>query len=593
MDIDWAEWGPPLVALFLGGGVGALMISRLRGGESDPAITAESRRIDLESTRDEVLDQLKQLDFERDKLAPEEYEREREALLARGARALEALDNPESSGPSQPGADAGPARPEPHASPAPSAPAAPAAGASSGGLAPEWKGALYALGAILLVALLWQLLNNMSRNRGEGESITGFDRGAGAAEQNQPPPGQPPPPPNFEEKKAALEAKIAESPDDLDAKNALTNLYLRAAKFREAMTINDEVLKADPTNIDGRVHRAELTLAMSMFDQSLAMIDEVLAEKPDHTQAMILRAAALFSLRRFDDTVAYLEASAAKYPNSPELAMALERAKMAVANGGAPPEPPPGDLIVSGTIGIDPALVANLKGNEVLFVSASNPSKPRPPVAARLVRPPLKFPMPLQLTRDDIQAMPGSGELPPVIDVKVRIDLDGNAMTREPSAPSAMITGVRTGSTGISAKLVIGGAPEAAPQAPGGLVAPLKSGDTGAPTASSAGEVLAAGTATLAPGAAVTGNEVVFVSVKDPAGGPPLAVKRSTAQFPLSFSVTSGDIIQMAGPRNVPAQIDVSIRVDRDGNAMTKEGEPEALIQGVKKGISGLELILK
>jgi hypothetical protein len=64
------------------------------------------------------------------------------------------------------------------------------------------------------------------------------------------------------------------------------------------------------------------------------------------------------------------------------------------------------------------------------------------------------------------------------------------------------------------------------------------------------------------------------------------------AQFPLSFRVTTADIIQMAGPRTVPESFNVSVRLDKDGNAMTKDG-PEAVAQGVKKGTDSLDLTLQ
>jgi hypothetical protein len=66
----------------------------------------------------------------------------------------------------------------------------------------------------------------------------------------------------------------------------------------------------------------------------------------------------------------------------------------------------------------------------------------------------------------------------------------------------------------------------------------------------------------------------LFVSVKDPANpGPPLAAKQLPAgPFPMSFTLTDADVVQMgAGPRPMPATVALTVRLDTDGNAMSKD----------------------
>jgi tetratricopeptide (TPR) repeat protein len=589
--IDWAVWGPPAAVLGIGAAAGYIM-SQARLGSGDPAITAESRRLDLEATRDEVVEQLKQLEMDRDKLDPADYEREREALLARGSRALEALENPESSG----------ARPAPRVHDRPGDPpqggsggtgtGAPVAG--GGGLAPEWKGALYALGIVGLLFVLWQLAAGMSRDRGNG-SMTGFDRGAGDGPDA--PMQAPPPDPaalareeQFRKDIAMLEAKIASEGETVQIRNDLTRLHMNVQDYGPAMQHNDAALKLDATNRDARAYRGLLRLTMGMPDQAMAQLDEVLAEEPNHVKASIFKSILTFQKGDPDAAVAMLEAALQAHPEEPELIEAAAQARAArdqvkaagAGMGGAPPAAGGGDLIVSGTLQMDPAALATLSGRYTLFVSVSDPSRPGPPVAAEKIDM-AQFPTPFELTTADIRAMPGaSASVPDVMELKARIDLDGNAMTKEEGAPIAVVTGVKKGTAGIVVTLSLSGAPTAA--AGGGLVAPLAGGPA---------EVLAEGVANVGAGVALTGSEWVFVSLKDPAGGPPLASVKVPAKFPLSFKVTSADIIQMAGPRNVPEAFNLSVRVDRDGNAMTKDGEPEAVVQGVKKGVQGLDLMLQ
>ncbi|MEZ4242084.1 MAG: tetratricopeptide repeat protein, partial [Myxococcota bacterium] len=341
-----------------------------------------------------------------------------------------------------------------------------------------------------------------------------------------------------------------------------------------------------------------LRLTMSMPDQAMQQFDEILAEEPNHVKATIFKSILTFQQGDPDKAVSLLEDAMKAHPGDAELTEALSQATAArdqVKAGGmqAPPAAGGGDLIVSGTLTMDPAAQATLKGNETLFLSVSTPGRPGPPVAADRIDGPLTFPLTFDLTTADIRAMPGAaGGVPDTMEFKARIDLDGNAMTKE-SAPLAIVTGVQRGTAGLTATLTLAGTPTAAPA--GGansLVAPLPPAGGGAPAAGG-GEVLAKGTVKLGAGQTATGSEVVFVSIKDPAQpGPPLAVSKLPAQFPLSFEVTSADIIQMAGPRNVPDAINVSVRLDRDGNAMTKDG-PEATVQGVKKGVTGLDLTLQ
>lgn len=567
MDIDWSVWGPPLAVLVAGIVMGVVTLGRMRTGSGDPSIGRESRKIDLESARDEVLEALKQLELDRDKMPPDAYARERESLVSRGARALEALDEPVDS-------NSIPTRP-------------PVV------IAPEWRGALYALGAVLLLAILWNFATSETVERRDGASMTGNQavggggEGSRAAIQDSP---------KFKARVAELEGKLQANANDVGALNDLTHMFMMVSDYPKAFGYNDTALKAAPTDADARTYRAALTAMMSMPDKALEQFDALLAEKPDHAMAIVYRAMVLFQTGKVDEAIASLEAATKKYPDNDDLRSAYEQASQAAAQSpgeAAPPAAAGGDMLVSGTVTLDPASAATLKGSETLFLSIADPARPRPPVAADKRAGPLQFPMPFSLTMANKVAMPGAGEVPEVFDLKVRIDLDGNAMTQEPGTPTGTITGVHRGTNGLALTLTLDGAPQAAPAGGGSsLLAPIAA-PPGSPPAAG-GDVLAAGVAALDPGsAALSGSEVVFVSVRDPAGGPPLASKKVPAQFPLQFEVTSADIISMGGARPIPDTFNVTVRVDRDGNATSKDGEPEAVATGVKKGSAQLQLTLK
>ena len=75
----------------------------------------------------------------------------------------------------------------------------------------------------------------------------------------------------------------------------------------------------------------------------------------------------------------------------------------------------------------------------------------------------------------------------------------------------------------------------------------------------------------------------VFVSVKDPGRpGPPLAaLKLPPGPFPLAFSLTEANLMQMGGaPPAIPETVALVVTLDSDGDAMTKApGDPKAMVQ--------------
>jgi tetratricopeptide (TPR) repeat protein len=574
----WAEWGPPITVLVAAIAFGWISVVRMRPG-TDPSIERDSRRLDLESAKEEAIAALKQLELDKDKLPADEYERERERLLHRGARALEALENP---GLDQYGTSTRLPREIPPQIPRPEG------GRPQGGLAPEWRGALYMLGALLLLFVLYNMAGNFTKPKDEGGMGQAPPAaGPGTSDRAQ----QVRNSPVFQKEVADQEALLQANPNDVAALNELTYLWLMMGEDpQKGFGYNDQALKIDPKNPDARAFRAVLTAMMGMPDKAVIALDELLVEHPAHEKGIIYRAMIMLQMGRGPEAIASLEAAAAAHPESQELQMAVVAARQMPAGPGAPQPAAGGERLAAGTVTISPDAQGLLKGGEVLFLSISNPAggPGTPPVAAQK-QPAAGFPLSFELTTADIRAMPGAGGVPDVFDVKARIDTDGNAMTKEPG-PVAVVTGVQRGATGLTLTLTMDGAPAPAPA--GGLLAPLP----GAPAAPAGPvEVLAAGTAQLDPSfqSALKGGEIVFVSVRDPAGGPPLAVSRVPAQFPLQFRVTTADIIQMGAARPVPETFNVSVRIDRDGNAMTKEGEPEATSQGVKKGTSTLQITLQ
>ncbi len=116
-----------------------------------------------------------------------------------------------------------------------------------------------------------------------------------------------------------------------------------------------------------------------------------------------------------------------------------------------------------------------------------------------------------------------------------------------------------------------------------------------APTQGAAGSpsLLASGTLTLAEPSAQ--GQRVFVSLRDPRGGPPLAaVVLAPGPFPMTFEITTANRVpMMGGSGELPAQMVLVARLDGDGDAMSRPpSDPSATVEGVSAGTSGLELQL-
>lgn len=128
----------------------------------------------------------------------------------------------------------------------------------------------------------------------------------------------------------------------------------------------------------------------------------------------------------------------------------------------------------------------------------------------------------------------------------------------------------------------------------GVAVAPPAMGGGGNPGAP--GAPIASGTIELDPGRASFKAVQVFVNISDPAmPGPPVAaVKLPPGPFPMSFVVTDADIIPMMANRGLPPNFVLKVRMDDDGNAFTKAPtDPQAQLEGLSRGATGLKLLLK
>ncbi|MFT4627065.1 MAG: tetratricopeptide (TPR) repeat protein [Myxococcota bacterium] len=129
------------------------------------------------------------------------------------------------------------------------------------------------------------------------------------------------------------------------------------------------------------------------------------------------------------------------------------------------------------------------------------------------------------------------------------------------------------------------------------LAAAAGGGPAAPPAPTGPAEVVVSGVAELSPAIqdALSGSETLYVSLRNPAGGPPLAAKRMPmGDWPAAFEVTTADAIAMGGaPRPFPPTLRLIVTIDADGNPMSKDDVVATVsVDDVARGATDLTVSL-
>lgn len=466
MAFDLATWGLPL-AVVIGGGIGAAVIARSTAAVTGDAdnVRAQARREDLARNKDRALAALQTLEAQRSSMTDDDYQTERDALLAQGAAAMRELeqdDAPASVSAARAELEAVRARVGERdflaavASLAP-APAAPLVGDA-------WRGAAYALLGVGLVGMLVWFAGNNSVERREGASMTG-NQDLGVVDAAPPQAGGPSSaqvPPWVAEERTRLNALLEAEPGNLSALNDLTQLALTEADLGAAMSYNQQVLTLDPTDADGRTFKGVLSALVGLQERGFELLGEVLADHPDHGKALTYHGLLALELNRPEVAVKSLERVLSVHGDNPTLRGQLARAQQLAASGAAtagnverapsssdaagPAALGADDVIVSGRL----TLAGDAPSGATLFVSVRDPAG-GPPLAAIKV-PAGAFPMDFVVHGRDLIAMGGQPrQVPSQIAVAAKLDADGDPMTND--GPSSPPTTVARGATEVALTL--------------------------------------------------------------------------------------------------------------------------------------------
>ena len=491
--MDWDVWGAPLAVLGLGTIVGLILAVRSRGeGSGSPADEAWARK-------ESLMDQLRSLRADRDKMRAGEFAGQFDRLVDAAARALrdaEAIESGRAETIRQPAIAA--VRPT------------------------SWtRRAGWGVATLVFFTAVGFTLRSATSDRA-GRGMTGGDRIGPTA---------------IDARIEQLNSAHAEDPDDIAPINELTSIALQQGDLGGAMAWIDKARAIQPDHPELRTHLAILQASIGMTARAKAELEAAIQADPDLSKAHLWLG--LLALRDGDRDGAIPSLEAAL-----ELAVTAEDRTMASRALGEARRPP-ATVQLRGSLALAPGATPPNGGVAFVMVRGTD-SGVGPPVAAVRLNP-RGIPGTFSVTDRDMMM---GGQWPSEVWVEARLDTDGDPTTRE------------------ATDLV---APPAGPFAPGAAGANLVlegRSEAAAPTATAA---QLSGTIDVSTATALPESGAVFVIVRrtDATTGPPVAaVRMERADVPGSFAVTSDDLM-MGGPW--PEAVWVQVRVDGDGNAMTKD----------------------
>ena len=382
--MNWEVWGPPLAVFGVSAAVGLIMVLRFKNEANQ---TTQNK--DLLARKQQLIEQLRELEADQNKLSPESYQAEREQLVSQAAKVLEQLENPD-------------------------------ARSGKATTTSELSTSFLATFAVLLVLFGGILygVTQFAKPRAEGQIMTGGETSM------------------LEEMLAERQAEIDEAnrlleadPNNLGALNVLGYDALMRQDLQGAMALIETARGLQPDHPDVLLHLAILQMQVGMGERAEGSITQALTIRPDFPRALLWRS--LLRMRAGDKEAALLDLNAAegklKWPEDIGFYNAMQAELV---------RPP---AILSGEI---TANSETMLPNGVLFVIARRAKEGGgPPVAVSRIASP-HFPMPFTLGKGD---MVMGGEWPEEVWLEARLDHDGNAMTKSDEDWNSLVMGPLTG----------------------------------------------------------------------------------------------------------------------------------------------------
>jgi tetratricopeptide (TPR) repeat protein len=418
--MNWELWGPPLVALGVGLIGGAVVVLRARGGHSGLAEQAAAE--DLQAKKAQLIEQLKQLDADREKMPDAAWQADRDALLVQAADVLRRMEAP--------------------------APAVAAAPPVSRGRALAW-----ALAVPLCALAFGYVVVRYATPRPEGGSMTG-----GSATEGVPKAADP--------ALEAAKAAYAQNPSDLAALNVVTYDALLNRDFERSMALIEEARALNAKDADVQIHIAVLQLAVGMVDKAVLSLDESLAQRPQSGRAWLwMSLARLQSGQREQAQEAVAKALSLELRgDETAFARSIEAelkkpaaAPGATASGGGATAGAAAMAVGEGSVtrfagSVRLADGKAVSGQKVLFVTVYRNAQGTPPPVSSKRLDPNQVPTAIRFTENDLLM---GGEWPEQVWVRARLDADGAPGAGPGDLDSPLVGPITLGQEGV--ELILGG----------------------------------------------------------------------------------------------------------------------------------------
>ena len=427
--MDWQTWGPPLVVLSLGVAVG-LGLALSAGGKRAVGDDRLARIEDLGAKKAALLEQIRTLDADRDKLGEEEYARRREALVSEAATVLAELERVEAAPAEQVAIEQ----------------AAEASTAASKASSPLGAG-LWAGGVLLFFGLLAVFLSSSSTEREQGGSMTGGSEGRQAALSAE-----------VEEAQQRLEANA----DDLEALHVLTYNALLKRDLDNAMQFVDRARALDPDAPELHVHLAILQLAVGMYDRSESELQQAIDARPDWGRAHLWMGLVRLYQERTDEAIAEVEKAIGlglrvdEQQFARQLLSDARSPRPAAGASGAQPQAAAGPMYsgagggalqLAGTVAKPEGELPPDRAVFLVVYRTEAGSAPPPPVATARIT---VADLPYTFRFEEGHSMTG-GPWPEQVWIRARIDADGRAGPVSPDdIDSALVGPIQPGTEGIA-----------------------------------------------------------------------------------------------------------------------------------------------
>jgi tetratricopeptide (TPR) repeat protein len=389
---------------------------------------------DLEARRMALMEQIRTLGADRDKLGEAEFAVRREGLVSQAAAVLAELERVESTPAEVVAVERA------------------VASSTTGRRTSPLVAGLWASTVLMFFGVLAVFLTTSSSERAEGGSMTGGSGGRQAAILAE-----------VEDAKARLEA----DEDDLEAIHIVTYHALLNRDLDNAMKYVDQARALDPDSAELHVHLAILQLAVGMHDRAETELDLAVAARPEWGRPYLWMGLVRLYQSRPEDAITEVEKAIGlglradeqqfarqllSDARNPKAAAAQGASGAAAAGGSAPPSGPMyagaggGAVQLAGQVSKpDGDIPADQVVFLVVYRTASGSAPPPPVATARLTVADLPF----AFQFEEGHSMTG-GPWPEQVWVKARIDGDG----RPGASPSGdldsnLLGPVSSGSEGL------------------------------------------------------------------------------------------------------------------------------------------------